>query len=404
MKTRIFIYTVIQILLMSIYSTSYSQGIRMKNKQSEYPAFDKLFKLKWKIEDKEIALGKVLAKDGLVFLPGIEEYFVNGKSGEKKYFKQLSEQEKNDYKLSGYLFVYNKYGRENLLCLKTNEVLLSGSSGIVNLFNGYAKFIDDSIFYYPLTETLVMAQDLNRIRRVLWKYPTEDTIKYRYMKFDTSSIVFTKKDLLLLNAKKGNKEWQINVGELICDPVLLDDNIYFISRWPHNKMTLNSINLREQKKNWSKDYNLDTYFYGFAAEKNRLCFISNEGVQIHDTETGEMLFLVNEGYEKRIISIVDGLIIAYNWEMESVEIATGIDINTGKIKYRYFTSEGFPPMGEENMSDEAKRMKEAGEADWWEGLGYNYLDGTMIHFVKDPKTGLVYASGRGVVYCLEYVK
>ena len=44
-----------------------------------------------------------------------------------------------------------------------------------------------------------------------------------------------------------------------------------------------------------------------------------------------------------------------------------------------------------------------GDPDWWEGLGYNYLDGTDVHFVKDPTTGLIYGNSDGVIYCLEYV-
>ena len=382
----------------------YSQGIQLKNKESKYPAFDKLFRLKWKIEDNDIRSGKILIKDGLVFCPGISEYYISGIPGDKIYFDDiLKKNDSNKISKKNFLIAYPKYEKVSIN-INTGEEITSGSGSLISSFLNQSKILSDSIYYYPLSEKLIMAKDLNRPRRVLWKYPTEDNIIYRYMKFDSTFVVFTEKKLLLLNARKGYKEWETSVGSLACDPILLNNDIFFISQGPEKKITVNSINLHERKKNWSKEFESTSHYYELAAEKDKVCFVNDKGVHALNILSGKEIFLAEGSYVNDVISIIDGLIFVYDYKLESIIIGTGIDLNTGKIKYQYFTSEGFPAKGENDMTKEAKRMKEAGEADWWEGLGYNYLDGNEISFTKDPKTGLVYGNSRGIVYCLEYIK
>jgi len=396
-------YAFIIYMILNTFNT-YSQGIHLKNKESKYPTFDKLFRLKWKIEDNNIRSGKISMKDGLVFCPGISDYYINGESGDKVYFANLIGKSDTDKILKAKVLIAYPANKKMLININTGEEITSGSGQFISSFLNQSAFLNDSIYYYPISEKLIMAKDLNRIRRVLWKFPTEDNIIYRYMKFDSTFVVFTEKKLLLLNARKGYKEWETSVGPLACAPILINNDIFFISQGPEKKITLNSINLHERKKNWSKEFESTSHYYDLAVEKDKICFVNDRGVYALNVQTGKEIFLAEGNYVNDVISIIDDLIIVYNYKLESIIIGTGIDLNTGKIKYRYFTSEGFPAKGEDDMTEEAKRMKKAGEADWWEGLGYNYLDGNETYFTKDPKTGLVYGNSRGTIYCLEYIK
>ncbi|MEN8122778.1 MAG: hypothetical protein ABFS35_20725 [Bacteroidota bacterium] len=406
MKKNLLNYTSFLLVAILIFTNCYSQGIQLKTDQSKYPAFDKLFKLKWEVVDKYIGEGELLLKNGLVFAPGAYKYCLDGKTGNKLLFSNEKDRlhlRKNiQDSILTFLNVYESM--EKTRNVFTGKNILSGEFSSYESFLLDTKIIKDSIFFYPLaSRKKLMAKDLNKPRRVLWVHETESDIIYKYQKFDSLFVVFTVNKLLLLNAKTGIKEWETPTERLICNPVLIDNNFYFITAGQENINTLYSFNLHERKKNWSLNFESTCGYYGLAAENDKLSYVSGKGVHILDAMTGKELSLTKGDYEEVVVSIVDDYVIVYNTGIESVSIGTAIDLNSGKIEYQYFTSKGFPPLGEDDMSELGKEMKERGDPDWWEGLGYNYLDGTDVHFVKDPTTGLIYGNGGGVVYCLEYL-
>jgi len=390
-----------------ISSPGISQGIKLRTDDIKYQAFDKLFKLKWKTVDKNFSRGKLLINNGLVFCTGVYSYCLEGKTGDTLNFSDQNDRLKiRKYLHDSILIVLNVLERvEKIINVFTGEEVISAG------FSGYrpylldSKFIKDSIYYYPISKGLIiMAKDLKRPSRVLWKYPTESEIIYKYLRFDSLCVVFTQQKLILLNGKTGIREWESSVKRLVSDPILIDNDFYFITAATDKVNTLYSFNLHERKMNWSIDFASTCGYYGLAVDKGKACYISGKGVHIMDAKTGKELFLAKGWYDETVISIIDDYIIVYDKNLESISIGTGIGLNTGKIEYQYFTSDGFPPLGEDDMSELGKEMKAKGEADWWEGLGYNYLDGTDVFFTKDNSTGLIYANGGGIVYCLEYIK
>jgi len=392
------------IILLSI--NCYAQGIMLKTDQSKYSSLDKLFKLKWEFTDKNIGKGKLLIKNGFIFPQGAFDYCLDGRSGNVLHFS--SEKDLNQIKEGvedSLLSVLNTYMHKEKVFN-----IFTGKSFIYAGFTDYAsylldsKFLKDTIYYYPVSEKLIMAKDLNKPRRVLWKYSTDYNITYKYIKYDSLFVVFTEQQLLLLDAKKGTKEWETRIEQLTCDPVLIGDEFYFITMGQNETNTLYSFNLHKREKNWSIKFQRTSGYYGLAVDNHKVCFISGKGVHILDAISGKQLFLVEGDYEETVVSIVDNYVLVYDYGKESISIGTVIGLDSGKIEYQYFTSEGFPPLGEEDMSETAKEMREKGEADWREGLGYNYLDGNDIYFTKDPSTGLIYGSTWDIVYCLEYVK
>lgn len=392
------------IILLSI--NCYAQGIKLKTDQSKYPALDKLLKLKWEYTDKNIGKGKLLIKNGLIFPVGAYNYCLDGETGSKIEFSNENSKALISKSIpDSILLVYNNHRQRKLSIniLKGIEIT-SGSLELINTNHRDSKFLIDTIYYYPVSEKLIMAKDLNRPRRVLWEYPTDYNIIYKYIKYDSLFVVFTEQQLLLLDAKKGTKEWETKIEQLTCDPVLIGDEFYFITKGKDETNTLYSFNLHKREKNWSIKFQRTSGYYGLAVDNGKVCFISGKGVDILDAGSGKEQFLVEGDYEETVVSIIDNYILVYDTGKESISIGTAIGLNSGKIEYQYFTSEGFPPLGEEDMSETAKEMREKGEADWKEGLGYNYLDGNDIYFTKDPSTGLIYGSTWDIVYCLEYVK
>lgn len=380
-----------------------SQGVQLKTKESKYPSFDKLFKLKWTFEDRNINYGKLLVYNGMIFCPGITGFCIDGKSGEKKSIDNNLNITNSDNEYFISVFDPINY-LESVINISNGKTIFTAGFRQCPSFLLGTKLLIDSLYYYATEDNYIKAKDLNRPRRTLWKFPTEHEIRFKHIRYDSTFVVFTKKKLYLLNVLTGAKEWETEIEDLISDPVMIGSNIFFIAKNEQRINTLFSIDLQERKRNWSVNFPYSTPRVGLAAGNNMVCYVTNKGVHILDASTGKELHLIEGRYAKTVVSIVDDYAIAYNNDIESIQIGTGINIKTGKIDYQYFTSEGFPPKGEADMSDYAKKMKENGESDWWEGLGYNYLDGTDVIFVKDPTTGLVYGNSRGIVYCLEYIK
>jgi hypothetical protein len=251
---------------------------------------------------------------------------------------------------------------------------------------------------------MIMARDLAKPRLVLWKQSTESDIIYKYLNYDSLFIVFTQKELILLNIKTGIKEWETGIERLVSDPLLVKDDLYFIAERNSNDNIIYAFDLNKRIKKWSKNFTKNNPYYELAVEDRKVCYISSDGIHILDALTGKELYLATGSFDPKVISIIDDHIIVYEENIEPINIGTAIGLNSGKIEYQYFTSDGFPPLGEEDMCDLAKEMKEKGESDWWEGLGYNYLDGTDVSFTKDNSTGLIYANGWGAIYCFEYIE
>ncbi|MCG8697162.1 MAG: hypothetical protein MI922_03850, partial [Bacteroidales bacterium] len=238
-----------------------------------------------------------------------------------------------------------------------------------------------------------------------WKFKSETEIFDKYFQDDSVLYIFSRNKLHKLDYNKGVELKVIDLnGNLSSTPSFENGTFYFITSTKGLNRKIWSIDVNNWKVNWATEFEHFSFLLDVVHKDNNIYLVDNYGLNKVNKKTGERTLIISGYFETTGISIIRNyLFIPQHIDSEDVHVYAAIDLESNEIKYRRFTSEGFPPVTEETMSEEAKEMKADGISGWKEGLGYNRLDGTEVYFVEDPKTGLVIGNGNGF-YCFEFIE
>ena len=192
-------------------------------------------------------------------------------------------------------------------------------------------------------------------------------------------------------------------GELLSKPLLSNNTLFFITQKSSSTRTLWSFDVNKRSINWTYDFEYFAYALDLVVKDETLYFVSDQGICFLNNKTGQIIKIIKGYFDASVLTTLGKYLVLLDRNTRGMAFPTAIDMTTGEICYRGFTSKGFPPVTEENMSEEAKSMKAQGIPGWTEGLGWNNLDGSVIYLVEDQENGLVYGNN-GEYYCFEIIK
>lgn len=405
MKNKLNKYLLVFILILVGNINIYTQKIVLKTKESGYPAFDKLFRLRWEIEDTYHQRGKILIENGLIFMPGIFEYAVETQTGNKIFFNEVVTQNILRSKIKDSILIVYK-SIEDKACLTNiyiNKRITSSACYNTSIGELNSLFLEDSLYFLSRDKNEDICINIKRPNYILWKFNSESPNENIYMKYDSSFVFFENEKILLLKRHNGKINWSIQPGKLEKERLLIKDNLYFVTNEKDNKNTFWSLNLKSKEINWKTEFT-DEPERDIIEKNDTLFFVTREALLYIDCKTGKIIKKVQGWFGKHDIACFNKYLMIHDFNLDYFPIYTVIERKTGEIKYRYFTSEGFPPLTVENISEEAKKIRDEGGSGWEEGVGHNWLDRAFIDFVEDPSTGLLYGNISGTLICFELIK
>lgn len=305
--------------------------------QDETKPVTEILKPIWNI-GAEHGFGSPLVENGIVFLPMNLKYAVDAQNGRKLFFKDEETKIyfKENFKDS--IVLFNSQNRVSILNLYSGDVIYDLKRTRSWPFFNTPEILKNNLVCVLKDNNHLITLDLIT-QEVLWTFETDNSL-YDKIIIDKKEIYVTDKKNFYCFSHDGDIRWQIELGEVVCNPVVKGNILYAYVI----EKGIYALNLHTREIEWfyKHDYNFKYIGRKIIVDERNVYFIGPDLYAIN-RYTGVKVWTSSE-FGSSItdpLLFINQFILAYS-DTEKIPYIS-ILTKDGKLVYKLFTSDIYPP-------------------------------------------------------------
>ena len=362
----------------------------------DIPTINKLLKSKFSINSefdysKGYYLKNAIIVDSFIFnKPNLDSVvsLVSSKNIEIKSIKNSFIKKHHIYDLTRDVYVISYENKKELIIPKKEHAA----------YTGYEEsyFTDSNIIYFKYSSKSIVAYDIVK-KNIIWEYFADEKVYTEAVPFDNVLVFSTKNEFCIIDKVTGSLVWQYSIGSLTEKGKSINSSIEIQGNYAYlwaEKNGVYCIDIKKHKVKWNSFKNTERArtTMTMVFDQDTLFFGLYPHIYAVNKYTGDIFWKSEE------INISGSYIVALHpkwifyyehFNELNANFLCALNRATGKLAYKGFTSEDFPP-GNANGDDSEAPLNE--------------LDFYAISWIRKTHGNLLIGTYLDKLYCFEILE